>query len=383
MKLPPPSPRRGPFFQCLLWCIMLLFAAAAVAAPLDISIRPGSAAGALNVRSPHCPGDIFDFRTCEGVVVGSNDYGLFQVKLPTTFGDGIKFWRRDGDTWSYSWPYAKGVTVHISVEPDGDSLKLKYTLQNVGTNALDAVQLHTCIPTTEAPGFFPSPTVRNAQTNWSELYERLHVWSGERSFSFAETKLAASESHLSLMQSGAVLVKWGWWVNSRETFDPPLIALTSRDRKKTIALAFERAVWASSNTGDDRACFHLFPWFGRIEPGQSVTVRGRLYVLRGGPQEAIKRFRKDFPKLTAHAPLEIRLPTPQSPILTGHLGLGETNAPDARTLWADNRSLYRNGRPWIPVMGEFHFSRCPSNEWRDALLKMKAGGIDIVATYVF
>ena len=34
-------------------------------------------------------------------------------------------------------------------------------------------------------------------------------------------------------------------------------------------------------------------------------------------------------------------------------------------------------------MGEFHFSRYPENEWREELLKMKAGGIDIVSTYVF
>lgn len=355
----------------------------ASAANLEIAIRPGSEAGGLNVRSPHCPGDVFDFRTCEGVVVGSKDFGLFQVKLPVAFGDGNKSWRRDGNTWSYSWPYAQGVTVSIAVEPEGDSLKLNYTLQNTGANTLDAVQLHTCIPTTEAPGFFPPPTVSNAQTNWSELYERLHVWSENRRFTFAETKLAATEPHLSLMQTGYTPVKWGWWVNSPERFDLPLIALTSRDGKKTIALAFERAIWASSNTGDDRACFHLFPWFGRIEPGQSVTVRGRLYVLKGGPQEAMKRFRNDFPKSAASAPLEIRLPTPQSPILTGHLGLGETNAPDGRTLWADNRSFYRDGKQWMPVMGEFHFSRYPSNEWRDALLKIKAGGIDIVATYVF
>ena len=33
------------------------------------------------------------------------------------------------------------------------------------------VQLHTCIPTTEAPGFFPPATVRSAQTNWAELYD--------------------------------------------------------------------------------------------------------------------------------------------------------------------------------------------------------------------
>jgi hypothetical protein len=34
-------------------------------------------------------------------------------------------------------------------------------------------------------------------------------------------------------------------------------------------------------------------------------------------------------------------------------------------------------------MGEFHYTRYPSSEWRGELLKMKAGGIDIVSTYVF
>ncbi|WUG28637.1 beta-galactosidase [Streptomyces sp. NBC_00464] len=49
----------------------------------------------------------------------------------------------------------------------------------------------------------------------------------------------------------------------------------------------------------------------------------------------------------------------------------------------DSRSLFRDGRPWIPVMGEFHFSRYPAAEWREELLKIKAGGIDLVATYLF
>ncbi len=262
---------------------------------VEISLRPGSKAGGLNVRSPRCPGDVFDFRTCEGVVSGSRDFGLFQVKLPAAFGDGNKSWKRAGDTWSYTWSYAAGVEVQVAVQPDGDSLKLTYTVKNTGTNALAAVQLHTCIPTTEAPGFCPPPTVQAGKANWMELYQRLRVWSGGQPLRFSDTSLGRSEVHLALMRRRAAPVKWGWWVNGPETFDRPLIALTSRDEGTTVALAFEQAVWASSNVGDNRACFHLFPWFGRIEPGQSVTVHGRLYVLAGGPQGAFDRAQKDFP----------------------------------------------------------------------------------------
>jgi hypothetical protein len=70
-------------------------------------------------------------------------------------------------------------------------------------------------------------------------------------------------------------------------------------------------------------------------------------------------------------------------ILTGHLKMGTAKSPTGATLALDSRSLLLNGKPWLPVMGEFHFSRYPAAEWREELLKMKAGGIDIVATYVF
>ena len=45
--------------------------------------------------------------------------------------------------------------------------------------------------------------------------------------------------------------------------------------------------------------------------------------------------------------------------------------------------LIRDGRPWYPVMGEFHYSRYPAEEWEKELRKMKAGGVSVVATYVF
>lgn len=50
--------------------------------------------------------------------------------------------------------------------------------------------------------------------------------------------------------------------------------------------------------------------------------------------------------------------------------------------WNDQH-LCRNSKPWLPMMGEFHYSRYPKKEWQKELVKMKACGIDIVATYVF
>jgi hypothetical protein len=59
------------------------------------------------------------------------------------------------------------------------------------------------------------------------------------------------------------------------------------------------------------------------------------------------------------------------------------SGPDGREIGVNSHYLTLDGDPWLPVMGEFHFSRDPDALWEDDLLKMKAGGIQIVATYLF
>ncbi|OWA37522.1 hypothetical protein B9G55_05570 [Saccharibacillus sp. O16] len=75
-------------------------------------------------------------------------------------------------------------------------------------------------------------------------------------------------------------------------------------------------------------------------------------------------------------------PITQPKMLRNHLNLGGTNPVGEKI---DVTSLYieRGGKPYIPVMGEFHYSRCDRSEWHDELCKMKAGGITLVSTYVF
>ncbi len=38
---------------------------------------------------------------------------------------------------------------------------------------------------------------------------------------------------------------------------------------------------------------------------------------------------------------------------------------------------------YSPIVGEFHYSRYPEREWEQEILKIKAGGIQVISTYVF
>ena len=41
------------------------------------------------------------------------------------------------------------------------------------------------------------------------------------------------------------------------------------------------------------------------------------------------------------------------------------------------------GKPFLAISGECHYSRVPEDQWEDTILKMRAGGVNVVATYVF
>lgn len=44
--------------------------------------------------------------------------------------------------------------------------------------------------------------------------------------------------------------------------------------------------------------------------------------------------------------------------------------------------LTKDNQPWFPVMGEFHYSRYPKAYWKESIYKIKAGGVEVLSTYV-
>jgi len=88
--------------------------------------------------------------------------------------------------------------------------------------------------------------------------------------------------------------------------------------------------------------------------------------------------------LTGHAQLVFTLDASQAKeeIKSGHLKMGNPG-PQGKKIEVNNRYLTLNGGAVIPVMGELQFSRAPREKWEEIILKMKAAGINIVATYAF
>ncbi|MBO4665305.1 MAG: beta-galactosidase [Paludibacteraceae bacterium] len=95
---------------------------------------------------------------------------------------------------------------------------------------------------------------------------------------------------------------------------------------------------------------------------------GLVAVVLSGCTEQPQEYILHSPK----QPKEIRL----NPEMGG-------TAPDGGTIEVNNYYMSIDGKPVIPVMGEFHFSRYPREQWEEEILKMKAGGITVLPTYVF
>jgi beta-galactosidase len=82
---------------------------------------------------------------------------------------------------------------------------------------------------------------------------------------------------------------------------------------------------------------------------------------------------------TVHYELNLTGPLPR--IGSAGINAGSTNS-RGDSISVNSRFLSFDSRPVLPVTGEIHYYRIPRADWREQLLKLKAGGVNVVATYV-
>ncbi len=89
-----------------------------------------------------------------------------------------------------------------------------------------------------------------------------------------------------------------------------------------------------------------------------------------------------FSPATAQQSYTIDVTGAKKEILRNHLDLGGSSV-TGESIEVNSFYIERNGKPFFPVMGEFHYCRYPNQYWDEQIKKMKAGGINVIASYVF
>lgn len=64
-----------------------------------------------------------------------------------------------------------------------------------------------------------------------------------------------------------------------------------------------------------------------------------------------------------------------------YMKLGHTGPP-GKEIRVNNLYMEKGGIPQLPVMAEFHYNRLDHRYWRDALLKIKSSGVNVISTYI-
>lgn len=107
-----------------------------------------------------------------------------------------------------------------------------------------------------------------------------------------------------------------------------------------------------------------------------------LYIRRSMKKVIIVLLTVFSIQLTHAQKYTISIPETPKEIFTGHLNLGGAN-PSGVSIGFNSFYMNINGKPFIPIMGEMHYSRLEKKYWEEQILKMKSGGINVIATYVF
>ena len=83
-----------------------------------------------------------------------------------------------------------------------------------------------------------------------------------------------------------------WPTSKRDAF-AGLLVRESKDRSKTMAIAWDSFVTAQGH--NPWKCMHLSVGLGPLKQGETKTIRGKIYLFEGTKEDFLAKFRRDFP----------------------------------------------------------------------------------------
>ncbi len=176
--------------------------------------------------------------------------------------------RTDGDGVRYDFE-KPGLRLQGATRPIQDGVEMEMTIDNLSEEVWGKVMPGVCLQFHSAPDFYDP-----------ERHNTFYVSGGE--IRFMDTDTGGEHFYGPRMLP--------------ELFPPadiPLIGIRSHDGEHTVAMYWEggESVWGNAHRAT--LCVHADPIFGKISPGESVTRKGRIYLMPGTPEDALARYREE------------------------------------------------------------------------------------------
>jgi len=185
-------------------------------------------------------------------------------------------WQRTPTHGFYEQAFPGGASMRVEVTCSTDEVRHVITVTNNSDSTFHDVRTNTCLapepspyftdPTQERTGFFTSRGVTpRLMMEPRDDGEYLHL-------GYPTAKDAGDD-----------------WQNRLDT---PIMFLYSADRRYIVAQAAQRACAAGGNA--HYSCLHTTPEWPEIPPGEKRSMSISFYFLRGGPEDLLERFNRDY-----------------------------------------------------------------------------------------
>ena len=219
--------------------------------------------------------------------------GHFSLNLPEQAGaqgvpmgwggkhQGIRWAKLADGAHQYVCTFPDVAEMRVTLTPHTDTVDFAIAIRNLTDKPFAGVHSNTCFNVHASPYFNDPERVRT------------YLWTDD-----GPTCLLAMPIP---PRSGEPL--HGGWSVARPGQPAPrggqlarlsLIATRSRDGDWIIAQAYAEGVSVATNA--HYSCLHTRPRWPDIPPGQERAVLGKLYFIRGGPADLLRRWKTDFAK---------------------------------------------------------------------------------------
>lgn len=218
--------------------------------------------------------------------------GQFSLNLPEQVGAaGLPFgwsaeneglhWKENPDgSREYECVFTAKARMRVVLTPGSDYVDFTISIRNLTDQAFTGVNSNTCLNVHASPYFEDPERVRS------------FVWTDDGPTCMLRMPIGG----------GGEPLHGGWSVATKQQKAPlggrlvrcPIIAIRSRDGRWMIAQAYGDGTSVASNA--HYSCLHSRPLWPNIPAGEERSLTGKLYFIRGGPEELLARWKSDFGK---------------------------------------------------------------------------------------